>query len=85
MSWAREGLPRICCFLFALRGRKVCYLLGKMRIKRCVLSACERQRKAMGAKSLILAPEAQVDLVVTLWPAAAWGRCLMRRGGPPSQ
>lgn len=56
MSWAREGLPRICCFLFALWGRKVCYLLGKMRIKRCVLSACERQRKAMGAEVLNSGP-----------------------------
>lgn len=75
MSWAREGLPRICRFLFALWGRRVCCLFGKMRIKRCVSSACERQRKAREQKSLTLAPEAQVGLAVTLWPAVAWGRC----------
>lgn len=90
MSWAREGLPRICRFLFALWGRRVCCLFGKMRIKRCVSSACERQRKALEQKSLTLAPEAQVGLAVTLWPAVA--RCGLgempeggRRGDPPSQ
>lgn len=40
-----------------------------MGIKRCVLSACERQREGLQAEVLKSAPEAQVGLALTLWPA----------------
>ena len=73
----------LCCFLFALWGRRVCCLFWKMGIKRCEFSACERQRKALEAEVLNSAPEAQVGLAVTLWAcggAEASGRSL--QGGP---
>lgn len=67
----------MCCFLFALWGRRDCCLFGKMGIKRCVLSACERHREELEAEVLNSAPEAQVGLAVTLGPT--WGCGLQGR------